>query len=517
MIAGYATYEEARQHFRWSDRWRLLGVDPATFNLTEHCIDRPIRAGRGAATAARIVHSSGKYESYTFDELREASGRAATWLRALGLTKGTPVLVMVNPGLAWLSLHFAALRIGAPVVPASPVVGADSLQLRVAESGAQLVVASALEVDMAMLTSEVNCRVVDEVDVLRVIDDAAIPGYFGVAAGGGDPASFVFSSGTTGRPKRTVMSHRSYTFNALAVGGFVLGLTPADRYLKCGSTAWGGAFGWGVVTPMLNDTAAGIYAGSLDGEVLARAIRDLQLSVLWCPPSGVRRLLKVASSDLSLRKIGYAGEGASAALIAEAKAKFGAVMYGHYGATEVGLLTADYSFPDYDPRPGSLGRPLLGVDVAVLGETDTVVGNGEQGELAVRRDNRWHRTGDLGHQDSDGYLWLTGRVDDVIISGGYTIGPAEVEDCIRSHLAVNDVGVVGVPESDRGVIVKAFVELSEGETSSLALEQEIVDLVRRRVGKYAYPRSVEFVEELPRGDGGKVQRSRLRDQTGVAP
>lgn len=516
MIAGYETYEAAKQGFHWSDRWAIFGADRTSFNLAVQCLDRPISQGRNNEIAARIVHSTGLIETFTFAQLHEGSLRLATWLRNQGVQRGTPILAMVNPGFVWIVLHFAAFRIGAPILPSSPILGLDALRLRVSETNAKLIVALDASQEVDELARVTGVAVAYEKGVAAAAVDTRISPYMAIDARADDPAAFVFSSGTTGKPKKTVLTHGSYSFNAIAVGAFVLALNPADRFLKIGSTAWGGAFGWGVATPLLNGTAAGIYAGPLKPEVILSAVRSLELTALWCPPSGLRQLLKSDTTGVSLPKIGYAGEGAGAALVIEVRERLGAILRGHYGATEVGLLTLDYAYPDYEVRPGSLGQPLIGLDVAVLNDKEDRMPVEERGELAVQRSGKWYYTGDVGFCDKDGYYWLTGRRNDVIISGGYTIGPSEVEDCIRLVKGVRDVGVVGIPDADRGSVVKAFVELENGIEPSPELEGVIVQTVRDRVGRYAYPRHVEFVAELPRGEGGKVQRARLREQEGVA-
>lgn len=511
-IAGQPSYEAARENFSWSQRWKLFDIDPASFNLSERCIDEPVSRGNANAVAARVAGQDGTTE-YTYAELQTWSRRLGHFIMDQGLVTGDALTIMVNPGLTWLVAHFAALRVGCPVVPSSPVVGTETLRKRLEKSETKLLIADPQELDFAKVSAAYpDCRFLTPNDVAAVIHDPAAPEYAEIDARGTDEAASVFSSGTTGNPKRTRMSHNSFVWNAVVVGSFVLGLEPSDRFMKLGSTAWGGAFGWGIVTPMLHDTAGGIYSGPFDAETVSEAAETFGLTALWCPPSGLRKLIKESVPLKTVNKIAYAGEAAGKDLFEEVRRVFGVELRGHYGATEIGMFTLDYAYDDYVVRPGSIGKPVLDAKVAVINGDDQPVPTGESGELALERGGRWRRAGDVGYVDHDGYFWLTGRADDVIISGGYTIGPDEVEEAVRLEPAVDDVAVIGVPDPERGSIVKAFVVLKPGHDRSDTLRSQIVTTVRESLGRYAYPRIIEFVDTLPRGPAGKVQRSELRRQ-----
>jgi acetyl-CoA synthetase len=182
------------------------------------------------------------------------------------------------------------------------------------------------------------------------------------------------------------------------------------------------------------------------------------------------------------------------------------------------------------PRPGSMGRPVPGHNVAILDDGGNVVPAGVDGEIGVRRPDpvmflsywnnpeattkkfsgEWLLTGDRGRRDEERYLWFVGRGDDVITSGGYRMGPGEIEDCLMKHPAVALAAVVGIPDPLRPEIVKAFIVLKPGEAPSEALGTEIQTFVKKRLAAHEYPRLLEFIEALPMTATGKIMRRELR-------
>jgi acetyl-CoA synthetase len=183
-----------------------------------------------------------------------------------------------------------------------------------------------------------------------------------------------------------------------------------------------------------------------------------------------------------------------------------------YGTTEIGVILADYpGAADHVPKAGALGKPVPGVKVEVQAPDGTPCAPGRVGEIKVLRHGSWFPTKDRGHVDDDGYFWHGGRADDVIISAGWTIGPAEVEDAIMRHPGVVEAAVIGVPDEIRGQIIKAFIVPKQTPAAELA--QEIQDLVRTRLSRHEYPRLIEFVTELPKTPAGKVNRKMLREKT----
>jgi len=242
--------------------------------------------------------------------------------------------------------------------------------------------------------------------------------------------------------------------------------------------------------------------------------------------------------DLSLETFASAGEPLTSEVVEWVDATFEDVAINEfYGQTELNLVVGN-SETWFDTRPGSMGKPFPGYEVAVL-DTDTHerLERGETGELAIKPGDRrvffdeyhglpektankqtadgWFLTDDLVERDEDGYLWFVSRADDVILTSGYRVGPMEVEDAILTHEAIEQAGVVGVPDDTRGEAIKAFVKPARDEYDPDDLREEIRTLVRDRLAEYEYPQHIAFVETLPTTTTGKIRRRSLREREGL--
>lgn len=202
------------------------------------------------------------------------------------------------------------------------------------------------------------------------------------------------------------------------------------------------------------------------------------------------------------------------------------------------MLVNNYPLAEWEIKPGAMGKPIPGREVSLLDlEKDEPVGSGDVVEIAVRLSDEvpfaesyfklpekseakfrgeWLRSDDLARRDEDGYFWYVSRADDVIISAGYRIGPSEVEDSLMNHDAVAEVGVVGLPDEERGQVVTAFIVPTASATPSDELAEEIRTDVKQRLSKHEYPRRIEFVDELPKTASGKIQRYKLEEEDGNA-
>ena len=232
-----------------------------------------------------------------------------------------------------------------------------------------------------------------------------------------------------------------------------------------------------------------------------------------------------------LRAASSCGEPLNAEVVTFFQRRWGVTVMDHYGSSEFGLPVGNCGALEMEVRPGSMGMPLPGSTMAIVDDDGREVPVDTVGHIALRPDPEgyyslgywgdveraaamtrggWLTCGDLGRRDADGYFWFEGRADDVIKSAGYRIGPFEVESAILGHPAVAEAAVVGAADALRGQIVKAFVVLRAGQAPSAGLREEIVEVVKTRVGRHQYPREVEFVQALPKTETGKIQRYRLR-------
>ena len=508
-ILGYETFAAAKARFTWADRWRLFDGGPDRFNLAHECLLRHVAAGRGKSPAARIVMPDGGIECAGFADLASDALRMAAHLRDRGIGAGDAVVMHLDPSLDYLRLLMGGLAAGAVMVPCSRLLGADAMALRIADARPRLVVGEPGDAPMALPadTAFTACGAL-------VRDASRESAAFVPETRASDPAFYVYSSGTTGRPKRTVIQQQGFTYLVAIVGALVLDLGPADRYLATYAPNWLAGFGWGALVPMALGTAAGMLRGRFDADRVMDALERMEATALHAPPTAYRRLLGADRGQLiPLAKLAYTAEAMDAGLAEAIRSRFGHYARGHYGASEVGMVAADYAFPDYAVHPGAVGKPLPGTDVVIVDAADGPVVPGAVGAVALRRGGHVLRTGDLGWVDEDGYLRLKGRENDAIISAGYTIGAEEIEEALRLHPWVADAAVVARPDAERGHVPRAFVQLRPGGASGVdeyALAAALKDHVRARLGRHAYPHDVIVMAELPRNENGKVAKATLR-------
>jgi acyl-coenzyme A synthetase/AMP-(fatty) acid ligase len=347
----------------------------------------------------------------------------------------------------------------------------------------------------------------------------------------GDPAFILYTSGTTKDPKGVVHTH-AYCFAKRMQAERWL-TTGADDLVWCtAGTGWAKSI-WNVLLgPWSAGSAIVLHEGGFDPEERFRLLEQLGVTVLCQAPTEYRLMAKLGELgqfDLSrVRHMVSAGEPLNPEVIKAFAAAFGLTIHDGYGQTENTLLVGN--FPGMEIRPGSMGRPSPGHEVGVIDEEGRVLPPGEEGDIALRGRTPtlfvgyygapeetdavfrgdWYVTGDRATRDADGYLWFTGRADDVILSAAYRIGPFEVESALLEHEAVAESAVVGKPHSERGQIVKAFVVLRPGYEGGAQLAGELQDHCRRVTAPYKYPREIEFVDSVPKTRSGKIRRVELR-------
>lgn len=507
MLLGYETLAEAKKGFAWNQRWSLFDGGRDGFNLAHECLGRHVAAGRGKDVGARIVRADGTLDIITFEELERLASAIGRVLQGTGVGPGDAVAVRLEPTREFIAALYGCLYAGAVFVPCTPLLGTSATIARIADAAPKVTLVE----DAAVFEGwKPDGIVIDRPGLMRAIAGVS-DGVAKVATMPEHPAIYIYSSGTTGRPKRTVMQHQGFTYLAAIVGKMVVGLEPIDRYIACYAPGYVGGFGWGLLVPMSVGTAGGIYAGKFHADVLMRAITELNITAMHCPPTAYRRLIHAYDGrPTALRKLAYTAEAMDVSLANQIKAAFGCYARGQYGATEVGMVAIDYAYPDYSVRPGTVGKPLLGADVVIVDAQGRDLGPDQTGRIALRRAGRLLYSGDYGTWDADGYIWFKGRADNVIITSGYTIGAEEIEEVMQDHPAVDSVAVMAKPDEQRGNIIKAFVQPTHDAVEGDALRAELQEHVRRRLGQYAYPREIEFVAEFQRNEAGKIVRASLR-------
>ena len=512
-ILDYKTYDEARERFSWDEVWELFDGNEERFNIAHECIDRHV----GKGTAIRLKFDDGHTEKYTFDEVSVWSSQFAHALKDLGIGRGDRVAVMLDPSREFYVAVFGALKLGAQVVPCFTLFAPENVEYRLKDSKA-----------VVLVTSEEKARDVDRSLVKRVVTagedfDAFIqnrPARFDVCpTRAKDIAVLQYTSGTTKQFPSAIPHYHKSLYTATPNGVFVIGLRPGERYFCPSSPAWGYGMWYGTTVPLGLGVPVGSYNGRFDEKRIMEALEEFEIGNFSAAPTVYRRMKNSGVIDdytFKIKKMSYSGEPFDLDTFRFIRNKFAVSPCSFYGSTEVGVILSNFGgFEGWDVKPGSLGKPIMGLDVDVLDEQGNSVKTGESGEIAVKRRGEWFYVKDIGVIDEDGYFWCKGRSDDVIISAGWTISSAEIESTLSTHDAVVEAAVIAVPDEDRGQVAKAYVQTTG--KSGEALAKELQQYVKTQLGKFEYPRVIEFVDEMPKTEGGKTDRKKLKQMAGVLP
>ena len=520
---------------------------PEYFNFGFDVVDR--RADDRTKLALVWASRSGEeIRKYTFYDLQCLSNRFANALRAMGVTKGERLFIMVPRVVEWYAVMLGCFKLGVIPLPAPSVLTPHDVAYRVDQAEAVGVVVwheNLAKVDeireqcqslqhfisiggnasgwecYETLTSAASPRLrPDEVEPTRADDILLI----------------YFTSGTTKFPKMVPHTQASYGIGHIITAKFWQDLKPTDLHWTLSDTgwakaAWGKIFGqWQIGCAVMVHDADGIF----DAATHLRLIESCGVTTFCAPPTVYRMLVleDLSAYDFtSMRHSLAAGEPLNPEIIRVWKEYTGTTIYDGFGQTETVNLIAN--FPCMPIKYGSMGKPTPGFNIEVVGDDGNPLPQGEEGNIAVRiKPNPpvgmfgaywknpeateesfrgdWYFTGDKAYKDEDGYFWFVGRADDVINASSYRIGPFEVESALQSHPAVTESAVVGSPDSLRGTIVKAFVILAPGYQPSDELVQKLQDHVKEETAPYKYPREIEFLQELPKTVSGKIRRVELR-------
>jgi len=476
-------------------------------NFARDVVDAAPAERRALVELAR----DGRRREWSFGEVARRSASLAATFEAHGVGRGDVVLTLIGSRPEWVLAMVACFRIGAVVLPCNEQLRAKDLRLRLEIATPKLI-----------LVDERNVAELDaagpDCTVLTVPDEAlfAAPAPAAVELSATDPCLITFTSGTTGRPKGVLHGQR-YLPGQLLQATHWLDPRPGELVWCTAASGWSKSARNAFIAPWLRGAAALLHDARFDPAERLEILASESVNVLCMAPTEYRVIAKRAElAPLPrLRGLVAAGAARNPGVLRVFQAGLALDIRDGYGQTETGQLTG---MPPGEPaRPGSMGRPLPGVDLRVEdGElvlanpaTDPTFFLNNLGEDPPPAGAPW-RTGDRVHQDEDGFLYFEGRADDVIISAGYRIGPFEVESALISHEAVAEAAVVEAPDEERGGVVRAIVVLRDGFEPGSELAAELQEHVRRETAPYKYPRIVDFADELPKTASGKIRRAELR-------
>lgn len=530
MVSNMIDYDGTVRDFSWDV--------PRTFNFGADVVDHFARTADGPALI--WANAAGEERRFSFSDMSRLTNRFASALAARGVKKGERVLVMLPRIPEWQVAIVGCLKLGAVPIPCIEMLTAKDIEYRVRHAEVRAVVARGEQAKkFAGITSEVPVRLAlggaPDFETLEEVLEAADDDFTPVEVAAEDPAILYYTSGSTGMPKGVLHAARAlYSWRGSAF--FWLDLKRSDTIWCTADTGWSKAGTSILFGPWSCGAASFFFDGPFDPKERLRLIERHGVTVYCAPGTELFRVVDagVHEHDLSrLRHTVSSGETLNEAIAARWQAKTGVPILEAYGQTETLMTLLNY--PCLPRRQGSMGKPLPGLDLAIIDGSGRRLPPGAEGDIALLTPNpqmmlgylddpertatsylegpegRWFVTGDLGMVDEDGYFYHRGRNDDVINSAGYRIGPSEVENALLEHSAVQECAVVAAPHIERGEIVKAFVVLRAGLSGDMTLVAELQDHVKSVTAPYKYPRAIEFLSELPKTLTGKVQRKALRD------
>ncbi|MFF7549403.1 AMP-binding protein [Streptomyces canus] len=502
--------------------------------------------------AFTVVDAAGEPSALSYGELAANSHRCARALQGLGVGPGDRVATLMGKSTDLVTVILAIWRLGAVYVPLFTAFAPQAIALRLEGSGARVVVVDPDQrhkldpgPDMpddpqrrlVVTGSVAQHGDVSLADLMAAASPEPVPA---VTTSGDGPLVHMFTSGTTGKPKG-VIHPVSYIAGWQVYLEYGLGVTRDSSYWCAADPGWAYGLYAAIVAPMAAGIPSLLLSGGFSPETTWRTLVDHQVTDFAAAPTvyrGLRSSTVPVPRKLRLERASSAGEPLTPEVNEWADSALGLAVHDHFGQTEVGMPLANHHHPEL-ARPlktGSMGRPLPGWSLTVLAdEKDEPAEPGVLGRVAIdvaesplmtfsgyqipgqsgakfTADGRWYLTGDAGRIDADGDFFFSSRDDDVIIMAGYRIGPFEIESVLAQHPAVAECSVIGAPDDVRGEVIEAYVVLRDGSTASPELATELQLLVKTRYAAHAYPRTIHFIDALPKTPSGKTQRYLLRSR-----
>ncbi|TAK71505.1 MAG: acetate--CoA ligase [Betaproteobacteria bacterium] len=555
VVPNLRDYSAFRSGFSWdAARGDLEGLPGGGLNIAHEAVDRHAAGKRGEHTALRWLGKNGTIQDFSYAKLSALSNRFANVLQHLGVAAGERVYILAGRIPELYIAALGAWKNRSVVCTLFSAFGPEPIRARMALGDARVLITT------PALYQRKIVPVLDQLPGLRHVllagrsdTDGDIPGaldfaqllreageHFGIApTDPEDPALLHFTSGTTGTPKGAVHVHQAVVTHH-ATGKLVLDLHADDIFWCTADPGWVTGTSYGIIAPLTNGVTSIVDEADFDAERWYQILEQHRVSVWYTAPTAIRMLMKMGLAPLAgrklpaLRYLASVGEPLNPEAVRWGVKAFGLPFHDNWWQTETGgIMIAN--FPALDVRPGSMGKPVPGIDAAIVrhnadGSVIQLDEPGVEGELALRpgwpsmfrgylnEEERyrkcfaggWYLTGDLARRDADGYYWFVGRKDDVIKTSGHLIGPFEVESVLLEHPAVAEAGVIGKPDPVALEVVKAFVALKTGYAPGDALKKDIMAHARKRLGAVVAPKEIDFQQSLPKTRSGKIMRRLLK-------
>ncbi|HUL49389.1 MAG TPA: acetate--CoA ligase [Gemmatimonadales bacterium] len=546
-LAAASGWEEARQE--------LAGVpgSPTSLNIGAAAVDRHAGGAKRDQVAIRWLGKQDQLRDFTYGQLSGLSNQFANALDGLGVVRGDRVYALLGRIPELYITALGTLKHRAIFCPLFSAFGPEPIRARLTIGEARVLVTSQSLFLRKIAALRSALPHLEHVILVRVPSDGALPpgcrDYATLMASASevytvgptdpeDPGLLHFTSGTTGTPKGALHVHAAVVMHHLT-GRVALDFRPGDVFWCTADPGWVTGTSYGIIAPLTNGITSIVDEADFDVERWYGILERERVTVWYTAPTAIRMLMKAGADvprrfDLSaLRFLASVGEPLNPEAVVWGQHALGHPFHDNWWQTETGgIMIAN--LPGMEIRPGSMGRPLPGIEAAVV-KTDEraiqVIGQpGIEGQLALRPGwpsmfraywadpDRYRRafregfylTGDLVRRDEDGYYWFVSRADDVIKTSGHLVGPFEVESALLEHAAVAEAAVIGKPDPVAGEVIKAFVALKPGCEASDALQRELLGFARSRLGAAIAPKEIAFLETVPKTRSGKIMRRLLK-------
>jgi acetyl-CoA synthetase len=549
-------YAQTRREFSWTQARSALDGLPGGrgLNIAHEAVDRHAAGSRRDRTALRFLSKKGSARGYTYADLQDETSRFANVLAGLGVTRGDKVAVLSGRIPELYVAALGTVKHGAVFMPLFSAFGPEPIQTRLEIAQARVLVTTDALYRHKVEPMRGSLPALEH--VLLVGGGGAAPTRVGTRdlhdllakanrqyviapTDPEQPALLHFTSGTTGKPKGAIHVHEAIVAHH-ATGRFALDFHPEDIFWCTADPGWVTGTSYGIIAPLTHGLTSIIDEGDFDADRWYGVVRRERVTVWYTAPTAIRMMMKVgldaarAKALPSLRFLASVGEPLNPEAVVWGVDAFGRPFHDNWWQTETGgIMIANFAAMDI--RPGSMGRPLPGIEAAIVrrtgdGAAEPVTEPDTEGELALRPGwpsmfrgylgeearyrtcfaGGYYLTGDIARRDRDGYYWFVGRADDLIKSSGHLIGPFEVESALLEHPAVAEAAVIGKPDRVAFEVVKAFVALKPGYTAGETLRRELIGHARVRLGAAVAPKELDFLPSIPKNRAGKIMRRLLK-------
>jgi acetyl-CoA synthetase len=551
--ANLPDYEQTARTFSWAEaRTLLTGLPGGGLNISYEAVDRHVQAGRGDQLALRWIARDDTIRDFTYSALATHVNRFANTLASHGIRKGDRVFSLLGRVPELYIAALGTLKNGSVFSPLFSAFGPEPIKARMMIGEAKALVTTdayyrrkiepwrgELKSLKTVFLTECSANPpADTIDLAAALVQASEQ-FETVFTLPEDMALLHFTSGTTGKPKGAIHVHEAAVAHNVT-GKLALDFRPEDIFWCTADPGWVTGTSYGIISPLTNGLTMVVDQAEFDAERWYRILQDQKVTIWYTAPTAIRMLMKAGADlarrfDLSrLRLMASVGEPLNPEAVMWGVEVLGKPFHDNWWQTETGGIMIS-NFLSMDVKPGSMGRPLPGIEAGIVerqesGELREITKPMAMGELALRPSwpsmmrgylneearykkcfvGGWYLTGDLAMRDSEGYYWFVGRADDVIKSSGHLIGPFEVESALMEHKAVAEAGVIGIPEPTAGEVVKAYVALKDGFAPNEALRKELLGHARQRLGPAVAPKDIAFRQNLPKTRSGKIMRRLLK-------